>query len=812
MYIKRYPIFFRISICILLPLFLALCAAYLHLKNSLPIVNGKLIMLDVKERVDIYRDEDGVVRIEARQDEDAFFAIGFVHAQDRIWQMEYKRRLAKGLLSEVVGLSALQSDKFMRTIGLARSAKEAYSQLDEETRQNLVSYSQGVNAWIESNPVLPIEFHLLGIAPSMWDPVDSVLLTKLMALDLSQNFNDELLAGMLIKEIGAKSAGELLNGDPDDVRAITGLDAGMEYTINYELSSLSEELGLNKRSIGSNAWVVSGNHTKNGKPLLASDPHLRAEIPSAWYLLEVDSKNLKVVGATFPGMPYIVFGRNSRISWASTNLTADVQDLYVERINLKDENQYEVDGKWREMDITEEIIKIKPNLPKLVAEPIPDIKWTIRRTIHGPIITDVVGESGSPMSLRWTALDRDDITLAAFRKINYSLDWQSFMSAIADVNSPALNYIYADVDGNIGYSAAGKVPIRNVGDGRVPVPGWKSQYNWTGYVPINDLPKKYNPISGYIVNANNKVHDSDYKYHISNSWSPPYRVQRISDLIEEMFNKGKKIQASDFVTIQGDMKSLQYDQIKNIFFQLKPRTAEEKSALDIIKSWNGIVSPDSEAAALYEAWLRNYNIKILKDNLRGELIFVERSNELQAFLDKVNPIFLNWLINEADADDKNKWCDYDYTPTKETCEIIALDALGAAITELKKHSSGRWSWGKIHESYYGHTIFNNIQVLDRIFDRKVAAGGDAYTVRVSESTYSQDKGYRQTVGPTYRQIIDLSDWTLGGMISDTGQSGNLLSNHYDDFINRHEHLDLIPFKPETTDRTKLSLLKLVPEE
>jgi penicillin amidase len=795
--LNKYPVSFRFILFILLPLIFSFICIFIFLSKSLPQENGVLNVGGVTAPVKIFRDNNAVPHIFAKTDADAFFAIGYVHAQERIWQMEYQRRLGQGRLSEVLGAKTLNVDQMMRTLGLHTAARSAFNTLDEDTKQSLIAYAEGINTWIREDHTLPIEYLILDVEPELWQPEDSLLMVKLMALDLGQNFGQEMTFDLLVKELGLNKAMELMPEYPSKAITVTEGSEKINNAFQYSLLKLSASLRYplgSQNGIGSNAWVVSGALTEGGKPILAADPHLANQIPSAWYLMEVKGNNLHVIGATFPGVPYVIFGHNSSIAWGATNLTADVQDIYVERVNPLNENQYEIDGQWEPMEIEESLIYIRPALPEFIADPIPAQKWQVRKTRHGPLISDALGKVDYPLALKWTALQEKDNSIESLRHINYAEDWSMFKSSLDNFVAPALNYVYADVSGNIAYIAAGKIPIRKNSDGKLPVPGWQSKFDWDSYIPTAAMPQSFNPESGIIISANNKVHAENYPYLISNSWSPPYRAERIAEIINQKINKKEKITIQDFIKMQGDHKSLQAERLLPFLLQLKPINNQQQEALEIVDKWDAVISENSAAAAIFQTWLRNFNEQLLKDDLKGSLLHVARGDLLQNFMQQLHPLFIDEVIKQNLGINKSSWCDNILTANKETCEELALIALDKAVDELRRNSRGKTQWGEIHKTYYPHSVFTHIQLANSIFDREVNGGGDAETINVASWKYSQDEMYRQTVGPSYRQVIDLGRWENSGFINNTGQSGNVLSEHYDDFIERHRKLTLLPMR------------------
>lgn len=816
MQMRSHPLLFRFLIWVVAPLLVLLAYGYSSLQKSLPQEEGVVSLSGIESSVKVVRDKNSIPHIFAANDYDAYFALGYVHAQDRLWQMNFAIRLATGRLSEILGRESLQSDKFMRTLGLKRASESALKSLDEHSIKVLESYTEGVNAWLKEGHTLPLEFQLLDVEPELWQPVNSITLVKLMAYNLGGplNFGNELTLSALIKEVGVARANELMpnvNAERfSDIEAVAQLDEGVIQGLLAQNNLMQPQFNLGGEGTGSNAWAVSGKYTQSGLPLLASDPHLGLEIPAIWYLAEIKGDRVSVTGATYPGAPIVLMGRNESIAWGTTNMLADAQDLYVVRTNPLDDNQYEVDGQWFDMEVEEEVIHVKSDFPQFLTDPIPAVKWQVRKTRHGPLISDAMGRVDRPLAFRWSALEKQDKTFQSFLNVNYASDWNSFKSAFDGYVAPAMNFIYADQKGDIGLFAAGSIPIRHHSNGRLPVPGWSSRYEWDGYIPNEALPHQLNPEHGYVSNANNKNHSEDYPYLISNVWAVPYRAERINKTIQGFIDQGKKITAQDFIALQGNVDSLQTKQLLPFFISLTPHNAQQQSAIDTLKGWDGVISGQSQEAVIYEVWLRHFNTLLISDELRGNILHEARGNDLQSFVTRLKPTFISSVVNNSNAVQFN-WCDRTNTEKTETCEELALMALDGAIDEIHRQIGKGATWGEVHESYFPHLVFTNMQLLNSIFDRDIEGSGDRYTVNSGNWGYTEDHGYRTVSTGNYRQVIDLEDNTKGGFINSTGQSGNVISDHYDDNIVPFKHLQLWPMSLDT-DNQSVSTLILEPAQ
>ena len=773
----------RVGIAIGLTILLVV-AGYFYLRSSLPKTEGVVVLSGLDGQIEIVRDADGVPHIFASTDADAYFALGYVHAQDRLWQLEMNRRIGSGRLSEVLGEATLDIDKFLRTLGTYRAAIQTWDFLTDDTRDALESYASGVNAWIDEGHTLPPEYLILGFTPEPWTVYDSLVWSKMMMWDLGGNWEDELLRSLLQSSVGQDRANELVPGYPSE--ATTIIPGDLADTLLGVDSTMQQMFRMGDKDVGSNSWVVSGDLTESGKPLLANDPHLGAQIPSIWYLVELQGNLLHATGATLLGMPIIPIGHNEHVAWGLTNLGPDVQDLYIERINPTDPNQYEVDGEWEDMTIVLEEILVKDDEDT----PIP---YAARSTRHGPLISDVSDNAGTPLAMRWTALDPGDTTADAFMKMAYASDWDEFTDALRYYVAPSQNMVFADQKGNIGYIGPGRIPVRAKGDGTVPVPGWDSEYEWEGWIPFEQLPQVYNPESGYIVTANNKVVSDDYPFFISSSWAPRYRADRIEELILQFTDGDSKISIEDMIAIQSDQISRQAIELLPYLQAVEPSVSKSELAqlaLDHVITWDADMSADSVAATIYATWFHQLGMVIFEDELRG--------NVYEQFADRKHASFLVNVLEEPD----NPWCDNVLTVPNENCLDAAASALDRATEFLEDHFKGsiplisngrnvdKWKWGELHETIYSHNPFSEVAALRMLFQREIGNGGGSYTVNVGPYKFSDP--YKQIYVPSYRQIVDLNDWSNSLFMHTTGQSGNVFSKHYDDLIERHQAVEYLP--------------------
>lgn len=790
-----------IALLVLVVVVLGGSGGYLWLRRSLPQTSGDIRVRGISGPVTIVRDRDGVAHITGTTDADAVFGLGFVHAQERLWQMEVQRRIGHARLSEIFGATTLQTDKFLRTLGVARAARSALERLDSETLAWLEAYTAGVNAFLATNPVLPPEFLILGVQPEPWQPIDSLVWAKMMAWDLGGNWSNELMRATLIAKIGPEDApflmppytadGPLIMSAAGVVSPATAADTPhtpLKPETTRRMLDLAQELQFLNRIgdqlAGSNNWVIGGSRTASGKPLLVNDPHLANRIPSIWYLAHIQGSTINVIGATFPGLPVVVIGHNGRIAWGVTNTGPDVQDLYIERIDAR--NHAEYNGRREPVTLISEVITVKD------AEP---VTLTVRITRHGPVISDVLEDIDEPLAFRWTALDPEDTTLRAFINLNRARNWQEFVAALRDYKAPMQNFVYADVEGNIGFYAPGLVPIRRNGDGSVPVPGWTDEYEWIGYVPFAELPHIYNPPQDYIVTANNQVVGDDYPYLLGTSWAAPYRARRIIELIEQK----SALTVADMRAMLGDVVSLHARELLPILREVTPNEPREAAALELLRSWDGTMAGDSAAAAVFQGY---YHALL-------EAVFADELGEFFSETYRHRRDFAAMALRRVLLEGGQEWCDNVKTiATTEDCATILATAfskgLAAMATAQGEEDPSRWRWDRVHQAVFPHNPFSQVGALRGIFERRTPTGGDSFTVNVAPMRLNE--GYLQYNAPSYRQIIDFANLEESRFIQTTGQSGNVLSNRYSDYLALWQQTGDIPMRfSGTVDGERLVL-------
>jgi len=806
------PILKRFLFFVIIPISFLLIGLSIHFNASLPTTSGTIYVSGIRDKVDIIRDQWGVPHITAENDLDAFFSIGYLHAQDRLWQLEIQRRTGSGRLSEIFGSESLSNDKMMRTLGFRRLAEQHFSQLSDLAQRSLQAYSAGVNAWLASEEhELPIEFMVFDFQPEKWTPIDSLVWLKLVAWNLSSNYSTEIDRLLLTHELGESKASALFFEGQNTQENMTKLPNVDIYKSLAELRTFTREFQkqteTDGKHIGSNAWVISGDYTKSGLPLLASDPHVQTKTPAMFYLAHLKGDKIDAVGATFPGLPFIVFGRNDSISWGGASFAADVQDLYIEQVKAADPDQYFYDATTRDMEIIEETILVKPDFPSFLRGNIPAQKWRARRTVHGPVISDVIRiPTNHVISLSWTGFASEDRTYDALLQINYAKDWNEFNSAVEMAVTPTLAFVYADKQNNIGMVVSGKIPIRKSGDGSSPSKGWDSQQDWSGYIPFKENPKVYNPDDGFLVLANQKLIDDSYPNFVTADWPSSHRADRIANKIQQLINQEtKSLDLDDMQAIQADYLSLAAIDLLPYLVAINPRDERQAEAISHLKNWNGEFGLESIGATIFETWYMSFRENLLYDDLWGDLLNASRSDYLQAAIDDIPHSFYYKVLKDQDA----SWCNNQLTVDKENCDDVVSSALDGAISTLEKFigdDMDDWEWQQVHQAHYPHTPFSQLNLLDIIFDERIPSVGDNYTINLGESFFSMDKGFEQYVGATYRQLIDLGALDKSRFSITPGQSGNIFSSHYNDTLETHRDMLFIGMTLGDGEQEKLTLL------
>jgi penicillin amidase len=780
---------------------------YSYLRLSLPKTSGTITVPGLTAPIEIVRDRNDIPHIYAKTMEDANFGLGFVHAQDRLWQMEFNRRVAAGRLSEIFGPSTLPTDRFLRTLGVYRLASSMVEKYDAETRAGLEAYAAGVNAYLQtrSGP-LPLEFLMLGVTPEPWKPADSVAWLKMMAWDLGGNWSTEILRMRLAQKLSSQQIAEFLPPYPGDapvpIRDLPQLYRSLspDFVKTAAMVAAAAPPSL-PEGAGSNNWVVAGSRSESGKPLLANDPHLGLNVPAIWYFAELALADQHVIGATLPGVPMVVLGRNDRIAWGYTNTGPDVQDLYLEKIDPDDAARYAAPAGSRLFDTYNETIRVKGQ---------PDVELKVRASRHGPIISDVSRQAGAALpkgyalAFHWTALLDDDMTPEAGPKLARARNWKEFLEAVRLFHAPQQNMVYADVEGNIGFIAAGRVPIRspeNDLSGLAPAPGWDERYDWEGFIPFEKLPQSYNPANGRLLSANEKITPEGYKYYITDDWFPPYRSGRIAELLDAQ----PKHTRESFAAIQRDHRSEMARKLLPLMLKGVPAAAPSAGVAAMLAQWDGSMDIERPEPLIFFSWYRELTRLVYADELGPEL-----------FKDywEMRSVFMFNVL--SDTDGQSRWCDDVTTPAKETCATQIAAALESAVSSLKTaygSDPAKWRWGDAHPAHSRHQPFTRNKWLSPVFDIFAPSVGDSYTVNVGVFHIADEEHpFENTHAASLRAIYDLADPDRSVFMHSTGQSGNRLSPWYSNFAEPWIRGEYVPMttKRAEIDAGSIGTLSLLP--
>ncbi len=787
---------FRLLVLLLLLAGAAGIAAYFIARASLPQTAGSIALSSpaLTQEARILRDRNAIPHIQAASRNEALFALGFAHAQDRLWQMEVNRRVAAGRLAEAFGPRALDTDKFLRTLGVRRSATRAYDFLKPATRSALDAYAAGVNAFLEQHEgMLPPEFLLLGIKPEPWTPADSLGWLKMMAWDLSGNWGTEMARLALSRRLDKKQIEEFFPPYPGDAPVSLA-----DYTQLYRQVAKAldvEELmarlpEARPDGIGSNNWVLSGKHTVTGAPLLANDPHLGLTTPAIWYFAHLSSPSGDVIGATLPGIPGVILGHNGKISWGFTNTGPDTQDLFIEQVDPADPSRYIAPDGPKPFVTRSETIKVKGEA---------DVVLSVRETRHGPVISDVnpqaqkLLDSGYVLSFAWTTLRDDDRSADSLTGLDNVSDWNSFIENFRDFTGPQQNIVYADTAGNIGFFAPGKVPVRKPDNdlkGMAPAPGWDARYDWDGFIPFEQLPRSYNPASGQVVTANHKIVPDSYPYFITSEWADPYRARRIEQLLRER----QVHSVESFKQIQGDTVSLMAAEILPYMLSAPLKSQPQNSDLAamhaLLSGWNGGMGANHIEPLVFQAWYRELTRLVLADELGDDFQRLWRHR----------PALMRNILSNTDG--QAYWCANREAGLPADCPRLVAEALDLALTNLKQRygqDPARWRWGEAHFAKSSHRPLSNTP-LRRLAEVSVPTPGDAFTVNVGRNALNDEaEPFANVHAASLRAIYDLADLNRSLFIHSTGQSGHPLSPFYRSFAQSWATVMYVPMTLRPAD-------------
>jgi penicillin amidase len=762
----------------------AVAGTWLVGRASVAPLSGQLALPGLTAPVDVVRDAEGVPHLFGRSLNDLYAALGFVHAQDRLWQMELLRRAGQGRLSEVFGERTVDTDIFIRTLDVYGYAERAVARLTPEQRAPLEAYARGVNAFLH-RPVglletrLAPEFLILRHTPEPWKAADCLAVLKMMALNLSTNFEHEITRLTYAAQgLGPNEIDDLM--PPQDSKAPPLPDLRQLYTLRPVPRQRAAADGATADLVtggASNNWVVSGARTKTGAPLLANDPHLRLSAPSTWYFahLALQLENapvLNVLGASLAGTPLIVLGRSDTLAWGFTNTGADVQDIFIERVNPDNPREYQTPDGWQAFTTDSVEIRSKNGPTRTIER---------RRTRHGPVLPGsyrnlgtMLGSGYAP-ALRWTALDDDDTTIVAGMFHPNMRTVRDYIEHMRPYVVPMQTMVVADTSGNIGMISPGRVPVRDSANtimGRAPVPGWDAMYDWKGFLKFEDLPHVENPAAGAFGSANASIVGPDYPHLITLDWDVAYRAQRVDELVVQ--RSGHDMQT---------MRDAQLDVLSPAFLKLKglmisaarkTNTADAKT-LDRLQAWDGMMRADAPEPLMFMAWVRETVRAIYADDL---------GPAFQRFFNPHAEVLIRLLEGNASGRD---WCDNIATTDHETCGTVISAALASALADLdKRYGSNRdaWSWGNAHYAANEHRPLGTLPIIGRFFNVEVPSPGGTYTLNRGQVDFNSEPPFANRGAASCRAIYDLSNLENSQFIHTTGQSGNPFSPLYRSFAER----------------------------
>lgn len=776
-----------------------------YASRSLPQTDGELRLPGLRADVQVRRDASDVTHIQASDPRDAWMVMGYVHAQERGWQLEFNRRIMRGTLSELLGSATLDTDRLMRTLGIREAAQRQVAILPPDAQAALRAYSDGVNAFFaQSDQALSPEFLVLGSNPrdaartgQYWDPADSAGWALMMALDLGGNWGNEVARLSALQVLDTQQLWQLFPPYPGEPPA-SATDLARLYRelgvyrppeaptaqleesaedVNQRLAAdiqaWAQELG-NIEGKGSNNWVVDGSRSTTGQPLLANDPHLGLSAPAIWYFARLQApdgggiQGMDVIGATLPGTPFVVLGRTTGVAWGFTNTGPDVQDLYLEQIRPDQPEQYRVPGldgqtAWAAFEARVETIRVKGQ---------PDVQHTVRRTRHGPVISDVPGlareliDTGRyALALRWTALEGSDSNVQATLASNRAQSVQDLLAAYHRFHAPMQNVVMADRSGRIAYKAVGRVPVRGPGHdirGIAPAPGWDARYDWAGWLPYEDTPQD-DGAKGWIATANQRIHAADYPHFLTQDWAPPYRQERI----EALLARTPKHDVASFQAMHADQQSAATLLLLPHLQKTRSDHTLAPAAFAALQGFDGRMLADSAAPLIFTAWVDEFTRGVIGDKLGQE-----------RFKGLYGKRLFRHAVEEILARDDKGWCG------NEGCGAASTAALNRALDRLQ-HMQGSdvsaWRWGASHQAYSVHKPFGNVPLLAGVFDVRRRTGGDPFTLNVGQ--YHLDKAdapYANRHAASLRAIYDLADLENSRFVYQTGQSGNVFSGRYRD--------------------------------
>ncbi len=803
-------IFWLVSIILLL----CTVAGLIYLTSAQTSPSGKRVIRSLSDTVAITFDESDIPHIQAKSSSDALFALGYLHASERSWQMEVNRRLASGRLSEILGKETLAIDRFIRTLGIKHTAEKQFDRYPIATKRLLQSYADGVNAGnAHLGWALPLEYFLTGSQPGHWSPTDSVAWMLMMALDLGGNWHKELQRLELSQFLTTRQIWEVMPaytpGEPvsnvDFAKIYRDINVFNPNSVARDQKSkklpatelTANEVPGGKDSIGSNNWALNGKLTSSGKPLLANDPHLGLSTPAIWYMAHLEAPGLNVIGATLPGIPGVVLGRTDKFAWSFTNTGPDVQDLYIEQLDPKNPGVYRGPDGPLPFTVRQEIIDIKGEISQ---------RFLVKETQHGPVISEsyarakrIIDTNRYALALRWTALDVENQSVAGLLDMNHAKDLDAFKKALRKNYAPMQNVVMADVDGNISYQAAGVAPKRTLHQslyGVAPALGWEKQYDWTGYVPFEQLPNSSNPDANWIATANQKILASNDPNPLTGDWELPTRYDRIVELIKGKSNHD----LASMKSMQADTLSLGATPLLGLFKSTQSKHPLAQQTSELIKNFDGDMRVNSSSALIFNAWADQLTRKLFS---RLSYSFTENYGARS---------FRQALILHLQNPD-SPWCNDPKTEQIESCADASNAALDQALEQLSAQLGSNpinWTWGNAHIAVSEHRPFSKVPVLGGLFNLRQPFPGDSFTINVGRlELLKADNPFETKQAASLRALYDLSDLEQSLFIYQTGQSGWVQSKLYRNMSTLWAQNEYLPLqmKPQKVNR-KLDLINM----
>ncbi len=736
------------------------------LRSGAPQHEGTIGVAGLERPVTIARDAHGIPHVTGESEHDVFFAMGFTHAQDRLWQMDFIRRAVRGRLSEAFGSFALDIDILIRTIGLSHAADQAWNVLDTDTRAALEAYAAGVNAYLaQHRGPWPPEFEILGLTPQPWQPTDSIAAIKMLAVGLSTNAFAEINRARLLQRLDPAALGQL----QPPALAPEAVELFQESLKTAGLDDLFDLLPKDMRFTASNSWVVDGAHSATGMPILANDPHLGMNAPTYWYLVHQSFPGNDVVGASFPGTPFVILGRSREASWGFTNTGADVQDLFVERLGT-DPDTYETPDGPRAFDIRKETINVRFGDPQTI---------DVRITRHGPVLPDMGAEGplkflrreGQVLALSWTALTPDDRSIESAYRISRVRDWAGFREVMRNYVAPVQSIVFAARTGEIGLLMPGRIPMRNpagVFRGLLPAPGWTGTEDWIGFVPFDENPQWVNPAKGWFATANDQLVPDDWPYIITREWDAPFRGWRIAELLEGRTD----LTVENMTAMQMDIHDRYAEAALPNLLPLISASPKDADALAAMRAWDFSMAKGRPEPLIFASFMRAFSRAVYADELGED--FASAWGYRTGFM---------WPLIQGSAPHQ-RWCD-DLATENETedCAKAATIAFAAAMSELRGEWGDdftAWQWGEAHRIINTHWPFGFVPVLRDLYDIKVPFDGGGFTLARADHRFGSAQPYAGVHGSGYRAVYDLADLDNSRFMIATGQSGIPHSPHFDD--------------------------------